>query len=680
MSFISSLLNKLTGKTDSNLCVDTTNQAIACAYMEITTVAAPGLMTLLDTALFKTYEGQLTATVSSANATLHAFLELKSQAKLLLQACISSSNMTCNCTKKVQTEADADVDVGDVVANIHTLESFARHCIDCSNEAITRLTTDKLASTANLPPDNQGHGNSNSTINYNSTIDIPTAIRSSMDDTFSEVGMRLRPEHQHQWLKRDCWESKQLHCVDYVWGDNAVLQCQRLVRAMIKYDAVESLMTMALMIHQNYKSKSNVEVKLLTKRFENMMILLRHDLPMRLQQFRQGIESDIVVSKRLYLIKNEYRAPFRSFLEGHMHVQRAPSLDLVMEYIQLHDDGNGNSNGNSNSGETLKKRRKAANQKIQDCLRNEGFVKAIRLEEQCEGLEVSMANVLLPFCELARLLLDGRQVVRLVEVPGVLEGEEEVMRLQELLRRLKGILCRKTGASSAGTGSGRERDRESSIGIRPLLLDVQGIPRDPSGEASMEFDPFRISGGGDVVGTTARTSREGMKQRLDVLCSQLQCIYEVGKVSRFGVEKKEMETLPAAIGACANANFHAEKFSKAYTEWYDFSVQQRELAQGAKGEPSLNELSQDIRKAEIEVSIAMASSQALSMVRQRIELIEKDRLKRFEILKEMVEECCLREMDIRLNLVVPDKDCILELPEIRSAPGLFHPALEMAGE
>ena len=91
-------------------------------------------------------------------------------------------------------------------------------------------------------------------------------------------------------------------------------------------------------------------------------------------------------------------------------------------------------------------------------------------------------------------------------------------------------------------------------------------------------------------------------------------------------------------------------------------------------------MSQEIRKAEIEVSIAVASSQALYMVRQRIEQIENDRQKRFDIMREMVEECCLREMDIRFHLVPPEKDCILELPEIQSAPGLFHPALEMAGE
>eukprot|EP00551_Chaetoceros_affinis_P011125 CAMPEP_0203667442 /NCGR_PEP_ID=MMETSP0090-20130426/4283_1 /ASSEMBLY_ACC=CAM_ASM_001088 /TAXON_ID=426623 /ORGANISM="Chaetoceros affinis, Strain CCMP159" /LENGTH=136 /DNA_ID=CAMNT_0050531611 /DNA_START=15 /DNA_END=422 /DNA_ORIENTATION=+ len=53
----------------------------------VKTVAAPGLMTLLDTALYRAHEGQLTATVSSANATLIALIQFKSHAKSLLNFC-----------------------------------------------------------------------------------------------------------------------------------------------------------------------------------------------------------------------------------------------------------------------------------------------------------------------------------------------------------------------------------------------------------------------------------------------------------------------------------------------------------------------------------------------------------------------------------------------------------------
>ena len=113
--------------------------------------ATPGLTTLLDTALFRTYEGQLTATVSSANATLHAFLELKSQAKYLLDACCiaipSSSKALSSNTLNSKQQKQKQLEY----AKLNTLESFARFCIECSNEAIVQIMTDKLSSSANLP-------------------------------------------------------------------------------------------------------------------------------------------------------------------------------------------------------------------------------------------------------------------------------------------------------------------------------------------------------------------------------------------------------------------------------------------------------------------------------------------------------------------------------------------------
>ena len=119
---------------------------------------------------------------------------------------------------------------------------------------------------------------------------------------------------------------------------------------------------------------------------------------------------------------------------------------------------------------------------------------------------------------------------------------------------------------------------------------------------------------------------------------------------------------------------------KAYIDWYEFSKHQRELSIGFGSLPSLDELSEQMRHAEIEVSIAMASSQALSLVRQRIEMLENDRQKKFEILQEMVMEICLREMDFSINLLLPEKDAVLVLPDIKSALGLFEPALDLAGE
>eukprot|EP00537_Pseudo-nitzschia_pungens_P011989 CAMPEP_0172388552 /NCGR_PEP_ID=MMETSP1061-20121228/5633_1 /TAXON_ID=37318 /ORGANISM="Pseudo-nitzschia pungens, Strain cf. pungens" /LENGTH=103 /DNA_ID=CAMNT_0013118473 /DNA_START=31 /DNA_END=339 /DNA_ORIENTATION=+ len=47
--------------------------------------AIPGLITLLDVALFRSVEGQLTGTISSGHALLACWLDIKHQARLVLQ-------------------------------------------------------------------------------------------------------------------------------------------------------------------------------------------------------------------------------------------------------------------------------------------------------------------------------------------------------------------------------------------------------------------------------------------------------------------------------------------------------------------------------------------------------------------------------------------------------------------
>ena len=172
------------------------------------------------------------------------------------------------------------------------------------------------------------------------------------------------------------------------------------------------------------------------------------------------------------------------------------------------------------------------------------------------------------------------------------------------------------------------------------------------------------------------------------------------------MDKKEFDGLPAAIRACINAGLDTDKLRKMFKEWYSLCRKQQTLSsgneQGSQEEQkeaketlnndggknnmvrmkdqSFEQLAEEMRKAEIEVSIAMASKQALSVVQQRIDQIERDRTSRFEILQEMLEEICLREMDFHLDLQIPRKDTILELPCINSVSGIFDPVLEMSGE
>jgi hypothetical protein len=46
----------------------------------------------------------------------------------------------------------------------------------------------------------------------------------------------------------------------------------------------------------------------------------------------------------------------------------------------------------------------------------------------------------------------------------------------------------------------------------------------------------------------------------------------------------------------------------------------------------------------------------------------------------MVMEICLREMDFVINLILPEKDAILVLPDIKAVLGLFDAALEFDSE
>jgi hypothetical protein len=69
----------------------------------------PGLMTLLDVALFRTVEGQLTATLTTSHALLAAWLDLKKQAVAVLQ------------------EVRYEPDIG---TRRYLVESFARACFE----------------------------------------------------------------------------------------------------------------------------------------------------------------------------------------------------------------------------------------------------------------------------------------------------------------------------------------------------------------------------------------------------------------------------------------------------------------------------------------------------------------------------------------------------------------------
>ena len=119
--------------------------------------------------------------------------------------------------------------------------------------------------------------------------------------------------------------------------------------------------------------------------------------------------------------------------------------------------------------------------------------------------------------------------------------------------------------------------------------------------------------------------------------------------------------------------FDGELFHCRVQDFFTLVHRQRELVSG------VDILESKIRKAEMEMSLAVASNQSLEMVRQRLELLATDRQKRFEVLKQMVEEVCLREMNLHVRLEAPGQEKTLLLQNT-GALGVFGRELQRAGE
>ena len=242
--------------------------------MELT--AKPGLMTIVDLALYRSFEGELTASVCAVHALLQAWLDLKNQAQVVLQ--IHDATLV-----------------------------FARHCLEAACDATEKISTDRFATSANLSDAYEASASFSS-----ATLSGHVSIEESLDDTG-----RRTPKVQR---RRDCWETSRLICPDHVWADDVFLTGQRLIRHLTK-----QLPSNFDQLRLSFEAERQVTL---------LVNLIQQDLPMRLHQFRTATEANAVVLKRLYLVKSECRAPFRAFLEAHQTVQRAPSLEVVNGYLE----------------------------------------------------------------------------------------------------------------------------------------------------------------------------------------------------------------------------------------------------------------------------------------------------------------------------------------------------------
>jgi len=636
-----------------------------------------------------------------------------------------------------------------------TIQDFAQQCYFYANEAIQKLTTDKLAESANLTLEasvfaagglgENGAADGNGSINdvFSGPQSSPLSNSSILPTTRADLGIG---RCYHNQPRHGCWESPRLYCPDYVWADDAIIVCQRLLRFLSKHRFVSLVGLHGWSRYDNllleYSTKDSAGIKTVPAPLNasttphpfpsleaihalNYLVthLLSKSIPAHLNQFRAAVESNTVITKRLYLVKCEYRAPIRANMEGWLALNAAPKIDLVEKYLrEYHSDvGDGQNSGNglrrksSSVSDGLNKSLQQQREKLEKLInekywKHPVFVEALQLERCCEGAEAEMAQMLLPLASVAREIMNQRKgrirAIAIVKRENDSERDEEndddeedmtiveilgwrdVPHMRELLRRLKSILCRKPG-------------EDESSGIRPLLLDFQGFPRHNQDlvDLSIEIPFFSMH-------STERTILDRILQRnraqeiptddqwfyLEQFLSGINTLLELLRQpgtpflaeDRNVGNKSNKYVLEELAEKCIEA-WDEEMFRAQYQDWWDMVIRQRQLSTGgalgetgAEPQPSLTELSETIRDTEIELSIAMASKDQLKMVLRRLQALRDDHESRFSIMSKIVNEVGQREMNE--NIIVTDPDSNeTDFPKL-SIPGLLGKQLLMAGE
>lgn len=171
-----------------------------------------------------------------------------------------------------------------------------------------------------------------------------------------------------------------------------------------------------------------------------------------------------------------------------------------------------------------------------------------------------------------------------------------------------------------------------------------------------------------------------LEDEVENFLSQLQCLSTLVKTKNSfrtvkqggGGGHQDIDFSYSVVKGCTE-QFDAELLKCQLLDWFAIVARQRELKQTNKKIPD------EIRKAEIKMSIAGATEQSLNLVKERLELMTSDRQQRLDVLKEMVEEVCLREMNLHVQLNGPVPQQSLELKET-SALGFLGISLQLAGE
>ncbi len=363
------------------------------------------------------------------------------------------------------SEAAAEAMHSEDIANwneFETLQDFAHQCYLAANEAIHRLTTDRFADSANrtlqdsLMATSDGlaettaagkvHNNGGGAAHTLPTLQPITQLSTSLTSLLPPLPLSSSPTdagigriYQTQ-CRHDCWESPRLYCPDYYWADDAIGGCQRLLKNLLKhrfvslvnihgwerYNANKSRVASrqkgsCILYPATYASSTpHVFPSLEAVHSIKYLVsdLLSKSIPSRLNQFRAATESNAVVSKRLYLVKCEYRAPMRALWESCTNLNAAPKAELVQRYlrdyhrVKVGESGCRESGGSGSSGvggsiisegnvisgvgNSLSGRRRST-------IDSTEVTKKSSLQQQREKLEVRMILLLSPYIALVTI-------------------------------------------------------------------------------------------------------------------------------------------------------------------------------------------------------------------------------------------------------------------------------------
>ncbi len=261
-----------------------------------------------------------------------------------------------------------------------------------------------------------------------------------------------------------------MYCPDYTWADDAIGSCQRSLKILSKHRFLTLVATNGWDRYTNITTLSSSSTSSAQQDGTTHILptpiyasstphpfpsleavhalqylvseLLYTSIPSSINKFRAATEANAVVSKRLYLVKCEYRAPMRALWESYTALNAAPRLELVETYLRDYhgvkigeeqdtttsssssstQQQQGGGGGGSSRSSVLKKKLSSDASKKSALLQQQRekmeklitekywkhpiFVEALQLERCCEKLEMDMSQMLLPLANLAREIMD----------------------------------------------------------------------------------------------------------------------------------------------------------------------------------------------------------------------------------------------------------------------------------